>query len=283
MSQRFQFGLIGRDISYSRSVDIFEAIFNHRKSPGRFELFSLEPDDLHAQIRQLLLNGYKAFSVTIPYKQSVIPLLDEIDSVAKRLQAVNSIAVTGGRLLGYNTDCYGFSLPLKQHAAELRSGHAIILGCGGAAKAVMHALCTDIQMKQVTIVGRSSKKLAQFKSEVESFVGSMNVETLKWSKLNRVNANKPDIVINCTPLGGPNHPDENPFDGNGFPDCRIYYDLNYNDDNKLIVLASQSGSIAIDGSAMLVGQAVRSFDIWTGLSLPVEVIYEQVFKRELAL
>lgn len=282
MSQQFRFGLIGRDISYSRSVDIFEAIFDHCKEPGRFELFSLEPLDLHAQLRQLVLNGYKAFSVTIPYKQSVISVLDELDNTAKRLQAVNSIAVTDGRLLGYNTDCYGFSLPLKQHAATLRSGHAIVLGCGGAAKAVMHTLCFDMKMKQVTIVGRSAKKLAQFKSEVESFVSGMKVETLEWLELNRVNANKPDIVINCTPLGGPNHPDENSFDGIGFPDSQIYYDLNYNDENKLIECASQAGRITIDGSAMLVGQAVRSFDIWTGLSVPVEVIYERVFKRELA-
>jgi len=283
MSQQFQFGLIGRNISYSLSVEIFEAIFNHCKATGRFELFSLEPDHLHSQLRQLSLNGYKAFSVTIPYKQSVISELDEIDNVASRLQAVNSIVVSSGRLLGYNTDCYGFSLPLKQHASALRSGHAIILGCGGAAKAVMYALSFDMTMKQVTIFGRSAKKLAQFKSESESFVGGMGVETLEWSKLNPMTLGKPDIIINCTPLGGHNFPDDNPFVGNCFPDCHIYYDLNYNENNKLIEMASQSGRITIDGSAMLVGQAVRSFDIWTGLSVPVEEIYRRVFERQLVI
>lgn len=283
MSQQFQFGLIGRNISYSRSVEIFEAIFNHFDATGRFELFSLEPDDLHTQLRQLSLNGYKAFSVTIPYKQLVIPELDEIDNVASRLQAVNSIVVSSGRLLGYNTDCYGFSLPLKQHVGALRSGQALILGCGGAAKAVIYALSSDMNMKHVTVVGRSAKKLAQFKSEAESFVDGMEVETLEWSKLNKVSLGKPDIIINCTPLGGHNLPDDNPFVGSGFPDCRIYYDLNYNHNNKLIELASRSGRITIDGSAMIVGQAVRSFDIWTGLSVPVEEIYQRVFERQLVV
>ena len=115
MTHENHFALIGRNVAYSKSEDIFDAIFKLVGVPGQFDLFDVEPADLESRIRTLALDGVSGFSVTIPYKSSVIKLLDDIDPVARALEAVNSVCVDNNRLLGYNTDCYGFGIPLSEY------------------------------------------------------------------------------------------------------------------------------------------------------------------------
>jgi len=278
MNSKNHFALIGRNVSYSKSEDIFDAIFKLVGIPGQFDMFDVEPADLENRIRTLALNGVCGFSVTIPYKSSVIKFLDDIDPVARTLEAVNSVCVDDNRLLGYNTDCYGFGIPLLEYNERLKHGHALILGCGGAARAVLYSLYVDLEVRRFTVAGRSRSKLTEFTQKLGSRFERAMIDNAPIDTVSLRDRQQYDLIVNCTPLGGWNHTEESPlahsFD---FTRCRIYYDLNYNHDNKIVLAAREAGVTVIDGSAMLVGQAIRSFDIWTGQRVPFAPIYEIVF------
>jgi len=281
MTDQYHFGLVGHNVAYSKSSEIFQAIFDYLKIAGRFELFDIRPERFADDFQKLASSGVQGLSVTIPYKKEVIPYLNDLDPVAQALQAVNSIHLNGDRQCGFNTDCYGFSLPLRSHHEPLKKGSALILGCGGGARAVVYALYTDYEIKSCTVVGRDSERLRSFKQSLSGQLPNIEINT------RRIGTGKPpgrdtwDIVVNCTPLGGFNHPDESPLPAwLDWSAMRIYYDLSYNPDNKLVAAAQEAEVVAIDGSAMLVGQALRSFYLWTGTKLPFEPIYKDVFGVE---
>ncbi len=280
MTHQYHFGLVGHNVAYSKSPEIFEAVFDHLKIAGRFELFDIRPEQFADDFQKLASSGVQGLSVTIPYKKQVISYLNDLDPVAQALQAVNSVHLVGGKLCGFNTDGYGFSLPLRPHHEPLKKGTALILGCGGGARAVVYALYTDYEIKSCTVIGRDSERLRSFKQLLSGRLPNIEINT------RRIGTAKPpmryawDIVVNCTPLGGFNHPDESPLPAwLDWPAMRIYYDLSYNPDNKLVAAAQEAEVVAIDGSAMLVGQALRSFYLWTGTKLPFEPIYKDVFGR----
>jgi len=278
MKQPLYFALVGKDIGYSRSPEIFEAIFRQAGRPGRFEVYSMSARELPTRLRQAVLDGVRGFSVTIPFKQEVIGYLDDIDPIAQAVDAVNSIAVEEGRLLGYNTDCHGFSEPLREYRPNIRARTALILGAGGVARAVIYALRRDFDIKRFVVVARSAEKIEQLKKFFESSPHSPEIipqpAPMKTGKL----VERISIAVNCTPLGGWNYPDESLLPkGFDFTSLKVYYDLNYNDDNRTVASARRAGITAIDGCSMLVSQAVRSFDIWTGQSVEFEPIFRAVF------
>jgi shikimate dehydrogenase len=280
MSRSYSFALIGHQISYSRSAAVFEAIFDVKKITGRFEAFDVAPPNFHSEFIQLVKKGIQGLSVTIPYKKLVIRHLHDVDTVARALEAVNSISNSDGRLLGFNTDCYGFTLPLRKHAERLKHGSALIFGCGGAAKAAVYSLFTDYEVRGFTVVGRADAKLSEFKLSIKRQIPHIDITTVNVNDQQRQprQNRRYEIIVNCTPLGGWNHPDETPLpDAFDWSHAKIYYDVNYNADNKLVCEAGQAGLITIDGSAMLVGQAIRSFSIWTGETVPFEPVYHRVF------
>ncbi|MEW5995929.1 MAG: shikimate dehydrogenase, partial [Candidatus Zixiibacteriota bacterium] len=225
-------------------------------------------------------NGYQGLSVTIPHKMSAIEYLSYIDETAQLVQAVNSVLISDGKLHGFNTDCYGFSLPLKDHAERLAGGMALVLGSGGAARAAIYSLISDYQVARVIATGRSEEKLHRLKQIFNKLKSVPEIETEMFAPENISGLSKRefDIVVNCTPLGGSNHSDSSPLPPQ-FQMRRdvIYYDVNYNDDNSPVKAARKAGAVAIDGSMMLVGQAVKSFELWTGEIVPVEPIYHKVF------
>ncbi|HUV30451.1 MAG TPA: shikimate dehydrogenase [Acidobacteriota bacterium] len=278
MTREHHFALIGHNVSYSKSPDIFQAALDLAGLDGRFEICEVLSEELNDRLRQLALDGVSGFCVTIPHKRAIIDFLDDIDPVAQVLDAVNSVYADEGRLFGYNTDSYGFGLSLKPFAESLKCGHALILGCGGGARAVIHSLNVNFEVRRFTIFGRTPEKLREIKASLEGRLERIDISTAPLSSVGAARERTFDLIVNCTPLGGWNYPDENPLGPNfDFSRTKIYYDLNYNRDNRLVGSARDAGVVGIDGSLMLVGQAVRSFDIWTGHSIPVQQVYEAVF------
>jgi shikimate dehydrogenase len=207
-----------------------------------------------------------------------VSFLDDIGPVAKVLDAVNSVYSEGGLLYGYNTDCHGFAQPLRQDRLSLQRGRALILGNGGAARAVLYSLYKDFRIRDFTVAGRSGKKLQEFKELFESRLENVSIETVLRTDFKPCARTQFTIVVNCTPLGGEQSSDLNPLPpGFDWKRVKCYYDLNYNLNNKAIHQASEAGVRAVNGSAMLVAQAIRSFEIWTGQSVEFEPIYEAVF------
>ncbi len=274
--KKFRFGLIGNNVTYSKSADIFKAVFKQHGIDGNCEVFNISPEEFNHKFQTITDNVADGLSVTIPYKKNVIEFLDEIAPVAHAIKAVNSIRLIDGKRFGYNTDCFGFSYPLRQFSEKLKHSKALIFGAGGAAKATLYALFTDYEIKDFTIITRDEKKIQLFKESIPADLKGLHISGCTFDNYTRVE--RYAICVNCTPLGGWNMPDVMPFPSKcDMRAIKIYYDLNYNADNKCMKFAQSKTQHSLDGSAMLVAQALRSFYLWTGIKTEFEPIYKQVF------
>lgn len=277
MNEPYQFGLIGYRVSYSRSKQIFETIFEQQKLKGNFTIFDITPEHFELETEKLFQSGVQAASVTIPHKNRIMALLDDIDPVAKALDAVNSVCVRGGHVYGFNTDTYGFAQPLHQYAPQLKHGHAVILGCGGSAKAAVYSLYTDLEVRKFSIISRSWEKLDAFQQSITEILPEASIQIVTLGQSHGTVSDY-HILVNCTPLGGWNHPEESPFNPRvPLNRGKLYYDLNYNEKNITIAHAKEMGMVTLNGSEMLVAQAVRSFYLWTGTKIEHAPIYSIVF------
>jgi len=277
MSESYQFGLIGSNIGYSRSPAVFDAIFDVDGVTGSFDLHDISPNEFDSRFNRLLHSDITGLSVTIPYKQRVIDKLDELDPAAEALNAVNSIAV-GEKLRGFNTDVYGFALPLVPLVEELRNGRALIIGCGGGARAAAFTLAEDYAVSEIVLLGRSLDSLTCCRHELQAAIPECPLTTLLASDFESRRDESFAITVNGTPLGGWNYPDRSPLPpGFDWSCTAVYYDLNYNESNPIVDSAAASGVTAFDGSRMLVGQAVRSYGLWTGRKVEFDAVYARVF------
>ncbi|WP_299256950.1 shikimate dehydrogenase [uncultured Aquimarina sp.] len=237
------YGLLGRDIGYSFSKNYFSNKFNKEELKCQYKNFDLQTiDKLKTIIQQAEVKG---MNVTIPYKQEVIPYLDKLDPIAKEIGAVNVIKFeSNGKLTGYNSDFYGFTESLKP-LLNTAIKKALILGTGGASKAIAYAL--DNLNIEYVFVSRNP----DFK---ELSYNDLDEDIIKDFKL----------IINCTPLG--THPDvENypdiPYEYLG--DNHVLYDLIYNpEETTFIKKGKQKGATTSNGLNMLILQAEKSWEIW---------------------
>ncbi len=274
-----KFGLLGHNIAYSRTPAIFEAIFEESGIVGETKIFDIAPnvfDSFTSRLKQQDLSG---MSVTIPYKQRVISCMDHVDPDAAGLGAVNSIHFHDGRLKGYNTDVVGFGLPLLDIVNKLADKSVCIIGAGGAAKAAIYFLSTRLGLRSFTILGRDSEKLTIFTEEMARLVASIEIQYTQMDvDVRELNPDNICMIVNCSPLGGPNMPKSRlDWDWLRFDPGTIYYDTNYNADNRIVHEAAEAGLATIDGSTMLIGQAIESFRIWTGYEIPFGSIYNRIF------
>jgi shikimate dehydrogenase len=242
---KLKFGLVGRDISYSFSKSYFADKFKSKKLPHTYVNFDLETiDALNDIIRDT--PNLKGLNVTIPYKEQVLPMLDGLNKRARKIGAVNTIRITRyQKLIGYNTDYYGFKHSLKP-LLEKHHKTALILGTGGASKAIAYAL-KKLRI-QYDYVSRSEKKGVKF----------------LYSDLTDEIISSYTIIINCTPIG--TFPNVNecpniPYDA--ITNKHILYDLIYNpEQTKFISCGDMKGAKTINGLEMLRLQAEKSWQIW---------------------
>lgn len=241
-----KFGLIGKDIDYSFSRSYFKTKFeNENITDATYVNFDLEVISLF-DIQTRHTPNLSGCNVTIPYKEVIIPYLDKLNKTAKAIGAVNTIRVTKkGKLVGYNTDYYGFKKTLEPY---LKKQHkkALILGTGGASKAVAYAL------KKLGInysfVSRTTSKHSKY----------------SYNTLTEKNITKHTLLINCTPLG--THPNIEAcpdISYSGITDQHILFDLIYNpEETQFLKLGKQQGATTINGHRMLELQAEKSWRIW---------------------
>lgn len=242
-------GLIGKGISHSFSKSYFEnTIFKNLTNSNSYTNFDL--DDISEFPNVIKNNSIDGLNVTKPYKESVIQFLDELDDVAKSIGAVNCIKVSTKNskqfLKGYNTDYYGFSQSIKPFFEPIHS-KALILGTGGASKAVKYAL-KNIGVETYFVTSSEKKSSNQF----------------HYSELNEHFMNAFKLIVNCTPLGlypkieeCPNIPYE------FITSEHLLYDLIYNPEETLFLKkGKEKGAITINGLNMLKLQADKAWEIW---------------------
>lgn len=241
-----KFGLLGKHIAYSFSRAYFKKKFKDELiDNASYENFDIDNISMFPDIVKNTAK-LKGLNVTIPYKESVIPYLDKLNKKAKKIGAVNTIKITKkGRLVGYNTDCYGFKKSIQPY---LKNQHtkALVLGTGGASKAIAYAL-KELNIKYTYV---SRKQNHEETISYESLSGNIIKEHL--------------IVINCTPLG--THPDIDncpPIPYDAITTQHILFDLIYNpEQSKFLAMGAKNNAITINGLNMLKLQAEKAWRIW---------------------
>ncbi len=237
------YGLLGKRLDYSFSKTFFETYFSKHNIQADFA--NLETDDLSTWIHSDEIKKLTGFSVTIPYKQEIIPFLDELSSEAQAIGAVNVVQILDGKLIGHNTDAFGFQQSIKPFL-DFRHQKALILGTGGASKAIAYVL-KNIGL-DVLYVSRNPKGENQFAYE------DVNEYMMKACKM----------IVNCTPLGtSPNFEEAPAIPFEWITADHFVVDLIYNpEQTKLLREASQRGAITLNGLSMLKEQALKAWEIW---------------------
>lgn len=256
------YGLLGQRLSHSLSPEIHNEILRNLEAEGAYKLFEVEEKDLENFTIGLKVLKIKGSNVTIPYKEKIMKYLDHISEEAERIGAVNTIALVDGELHGYNSDYYGFGYMLKIHNIELKDKIAVILGSGGASKAVLYYLL-DNKISKIYIVSRNPK---------ENKFNHENIETISYKDLQEI---KGDIIINSTPVGMYLKEDETPVEANIISNFNVLVDLIYNpNETKFLEIGRNLGKETVGGLYMLVGQALKSQEIWHQKTIDKEIIKE---------
>jgi shikimate dehydrogenase len=262
-------GVIGTPLGHSISPAIFKAAFASAGIDATYEAWDTPEDTLEGRVNSLRAADFYGANVTIPHKQAVVPYLDSMSEVASLAGAVNTIVHTDGRLAGHNTDVGGFARSLSEDAGfDPKGKHTVVLGSGGAARAVALALVQG-GASSIFVIGRSVRR-------VEGVVLALKPKTpagttiswAYWGDGAYMRAlGQADLVVNCTPIGvaGSGTEGTSPVETQLIQPSSIVFDVVYNPaETPLLAAAKMRGAKTVSGLGMLVYQAAESFKLWTG-------------------
>lgn len=265
------FGVLGYPVGHSLSPAMHNAALRALGLDAVYVPFTVRPEDLPQALRGLAALNVRGVNVTIPHKEAAFRLVDEALDEAAAIRAVNTIAVESGRLIGHNTDVYGFLAPLHEVGIGLEGARAVVIGAGGAARAVVSALARA--GSKLTVVNRTEERAVNLVREL----GGADSEVLAvGSAALRARLAEAALVVNATSAGMEPHTETLP----PVPleclsrEC-VVYDLVYRPEvTGLLRFALERGCRTVGGLPMLVHQGARALRIWTGMEPPVEVMME---------
>jgi len=263
--------IIGNPVEHSLSPAIHNAAF---AALGlNFVYTAHKVEDVEAAVRGLRALGIRGASVTIPHKLAVIPFLDEVDPVAAGIGSVNTIVNEGGRLLGSNTDGEGAMKALADGRVKLEGKRVLMIGSGGAARAVGFTLAAKAKLGSLTILGIIEPELRKLaadiaeKTPVNAEFKMMNDERLAEE------IKKAELVVQCSPVGMRPMVDETPIPAKLLRKDLIVMDIVYNPRETLLLReAKAAGACTIPGLEMFLNQAVLQFEKWTGKKAPIAIM-----------
>ena len=281
-------GLIGYSLRHSVSPYFQQAALDYYQLDIRYESWETSPAELPHTVRNLRKPENIGANVTVPYKETVLPSLDEVDALASSIGAVNTIVKKGDRLLGFNTDAYGFmeALDKKGHFDPMGK-RVIMLGAGGVARAASFVL---VQKKVASLAitdGIFDRASALAKNPVkhvgDSSQGSKGPEpgiaAFQWQDLGSPRTFVDcDLIVHCTTIGMKDSPQEglSPLSLEVMPRDVLVYDVVYNPwVTPLLRLAQEAGANILGGLPMLVYQGAASFKLWTGKEAPVDTMFSK--------
>ena len=246
--------------------------------PFKYVTWATPVDGVETRVTGLRAPTVRGANVTIPHKEAVMPFLDEVDALAQRVGAVNTITTDDGRLSGSNTDVEGFLRALRTDGAfDARGRRAVIAGAGGAARAVVVALI-EAGAAAVAILNRTPERAERLVADLASFAGGTELEARavteqSWTEM----AGRADLLVNCTSLGMAGTADEarSPAPAEVIRPEMLVFDLIYRPaETPLLRDASQRGARTLGGLPMLVYQGAASFKMWTGHDAPTDVMMD---------
>ncbi len=263
-------GIMGKDVENSLSPLMHNRMLSKHSLNFCYLPFKIREADLERAIQGIRTLNIKGVNITFPYKERVIEFLDQVEETARRVGAVNTIVHNKGILTGYNTDLIGFKKSLQKNGKfTIKGEKAVILGAGGAARAVVYSLLEE-GIKEVYIFNRTIEKANQIKQDFYSFFPQSDIKifNLKKEEL-KDKIQQSHLLVNTTPLGMSPQIDITPLPEEGlfYPDLLVY-DLIYHPSKTLFLKqAERAGAKTINGLPMLIYQGIESFYLWTGIKL----------------
>jgi shikimate dehydrogenase len=265
-------GIIGNPVEHSLSPAIHNAAFRALDINCVYLAWKVEA--IGDAIRGLrALGNFRGASVTIPHKVSAMPFLDQVEETAQRIGAINTIVAEHDRLTGYNTDASGALRALRDGGVELGARRIVILGSGGAARAIAFALATESTGGQLTLLGINHRERAALAADIRSKTAA-GVEDFPLDErtLGRT-LPEAQVVIHCTPVGMSPDVEATCVPASLFKAHQVVMDIVYNPrETRLIRDAKRAGCKTIAGLEMFLHQAVMQFELWTKRSAPVDVM-----------
>jgi shikimate dehydrogenase len=264
------FAIIGDPIEHSLSPTMHNAAFEHLQLDYVFVALRVTPDELETAVRGVRALGIRGLNVTMPHKTAIPEFLDEAEAAVKFLKAANTVLNQHGRLRGFNTDGVGAVKALKNNGVNLTGKKVLLLGAGGAAKAIAFSLTKEVD--QICILNRDVVKARDLASVLAPFGMEIIGDELSPSHIEQELADS-DVLINATSVGmAPNVEESLVKTGWLKPDACVM-DIVYNPlETKLIRDAKAAGVKAINGVEMLLYQGAAAFEIWTQTKAPVDVM-----------
>ncbi len=231
------------------------------RTDNTYRSVEVAPENVADFFAGFAAGAFDGINITIPYKATALPFLQQVDAKAKRLNAVNCVYRRNGELIGYNTDVSGFAYLLRRHSIALEDAECAILGAGGSAQAVASVLA-DGNVRSVKVANRSVDKANRLAMFIEAMNPNVTTELVSFDELS---GTKLDLIVNTTSLGMSPNVDGSAMPKADFSQVKAVVDLIYNPaETRIMTEASAMGAKTVNGLEMLVAQAVYSVEIWFG-------------------
>lgn len=257
------FAVIGDPIDHSLSPNIHSAAFRELNLDCSYIAYRIPKGELEEGVESLKKIKIDGFNVTIPHKIEMMKYLDKLDESCSVIGAVNTVTNDNGILKGYNTDMDGFLDPFKKRNIDIKDLKILLLGAGGAARAIVAGFAKE-NAKSITIANRTlinAKNIAEFSNKI-----GLKANAIKIDEVGNTAKNY-DVIVNATSVGLKNEP--SPISLEGINSKTIAYDIVYMPINTdFLKKAKEKDAVIIYGYEMLLGQAIRAFEIWHGMEAP---------------
>ncbi|MDX2213196.1 MAG: shikimate dehydrogenase [Oculatellaceae cyanobacterium bins.114] len=267
-------GVVGHPIEHSLSPIMHNAAIAQLGVDYVYLPLPVAPDRLEQAIAGFQAIGLQGFNVTIPHKQAVIPLLNQVSEVAQAIGAVNTVCWTEQGWWGTNTDVLGFMAPLKAMQRDWSDAIALVLGNGGSARAIV-AGCAQLGCAKIWVVGRDSERLETFRTSWGNSPLASHLSVHLWSDLPAL-LPQANLVVNTTPIGMSPKIEQAPLSEREIQALQagaIAYDLIYTPrPTKFLQMAQAQGAIRLDGLEMLVQQGAAALDLWLQQAVPIDIM-----------
>jgi shikimate dehydrogenase len=274
-------GLIGHPIKHSYSPFIQNNAIDIMGINCIYMPFDVPPESLKNTVNGILALGFKGLNVTLPHKEKIIKYLDELSEEASIIGAVNTIVNDHGKLIGYNTDALGILETLQPYKDKISGSKVTVIGAGGSARAVIYTLLRHFKPEEVSIINRTQQRadtLINYFSLKMKFDSFRSFELFPPDNVEVLNGST--LVVNATTMGMfPDVQDTITDIEASFNEDQIVFDLIYNPtQTNFLQLAEKQGAKTISGMKMLISQAAKSFELWTGIEMPVGEISQRLEK-----
>jgi shikimate dehydrogenase len=269
--------VIGDPIAHSLSPALQNFLIRHFALPFAYEALHIRQDDLPKMIQRLRHSEFCGINVTLPHKQTVLSFLDEIEVTAAGIGAVNTIAVEDGRLIGYNTDARGFLRSLETAGVTIAGKNALVLGAGGAARAVIFALL-QAQIGKIVVCNRSAARAETLVAVFANHTAPNQLQYVPWlARADWIKKNAVNLLINTTRVGMHPLDGESPLPDNVFTGQMAVIDLVYNPvQTRFLRAANSAGAKTLNGLGMLIYQGVAALELWSKRQFDIREIYPKI-------